>query len=179
MGISKILFDLNGLDPPRGEPFSSQESFITLETTLLGCVHPQLCRHSPFCFQISRNYKKQLYFFWATYPTPRKKRKTHHLPFSASFSLNFQHRLSLSLSLTALSLMKEAFESFSGGYTNIYLVPLCLKKGLKSELSANVCQGMSIQHLSDFVFSEMESVAGAGLYLRPRLFFLSAAPPGV
>lgn len=62
VGISKILFDLNGLDPPREEPFSSQESFITLETTLLGCVHPQLCRHSPFCFQIYRNYKKQQLF---------------------------------------------------------------------------------------------------------------------
>lgn len=97
MGISKILFDLNGLDPPREEPFFSQESFITLETTLLGCAHPQLCRHSPFLFQISRNYKKQLYFFWATCTTPRKKRKTHHLPFSASFSLSFQRRLSLSL----------------------------------------------------------------------------------
>ena len=62
VGISKIFFDLNGLDPPREEPSFSQESFITLETTLLGCAHPQLCRHSPFCFQISRNYKKQLYF---------------------------------------------------------------------------------------------------------------------
>ena len=74
--------------------------------------------------------------------------------------------------------MKEAFESFSGGYINIYLVPLCLKKGLKPELAANICQGMSIQHLSDFIFSKMESVAGAGLYL-PPLFFLLAVPPGV
>ena len=62
VGISKIFFDLNGLDPPREEPSFSKESFITLETTLLRCAHPQLCRHSPFCFQISRNYKKQLYF---------------------------------------------------------------------------------------------------------------------
>lgn len=101
---------------------------------------------------------------------PRKRRKTHHLPFSASFSLGFQRHLSLSL--TALSLMKEAFESFSGGYISIYLVPLCLKKGLKSELAAIVCQGVSNpQHLSDFVFSEMESAAGAGLYFPPLFFF--------
>lgn len=121
VGISKIFFDLNGLDPPREEPFFCQESLITLETTLLGCVHPQLCRHSPFRFQISRNYKSSFTFSGPPTLRPGRKGKLTTCLFLPAF-LCFQHRLSVSL--TALSLMKEAFESFSGGYINIYLVPL-------------------------------------------------------